>query len=208
MAKNSVRIAGANPPATRSQIWKTPKEEIYDPLDEQFNFAFDLAADDENFLADLYLTEKENALSFEWTIDSLIERCKLNTQDCTSKGNGYHGYHNTAWCNPPYNDLDPWIEQMLKGAKNGITIVALLPNNTDRPWFRFGILQSKNVEHYFYGGVEVIRTWESGKKKGRPVYKNRISFGDPTADERDAPGKGNILAIFRPPLPSCWHKGK
>lgn len=162
--------------------WSTP-DHIYKPLDEIFSFSFDLAASKENAKAPLYLTEAEDALGFEWSIVNLISRarCKEGVRPNLN-----------CWLNPPYNNIGSWMEKCLEAQSNKLTVVALLPNRTDRPWFR-NIVMSNS--HYFFFGDD---------EPEKPV--NRIKFEDPTDSNRQNPGEGSILSIFYPELPRCWRK--
>lgn len=93
--------------------YQTPPE-VFDPLHREFHFMLDAAADAANHKVSRWFGPggvREDALSVAWV-----------------GGN--------VWLNPPYKKLRPWIEKAeQEAAKHGITVVALLPNNTDAPWF-------------------------------------------------------------------------
>ena len=179
-----VRVSGGSSiDERRTDSWMTP-DDIYDPLNQIFNFSFDLAAGDENAKAPLYFTEKEDSLSFEWNYRNLV----MNSRCSAAVKPNMH-----CWLNPPYRDLESWVYHAIEGSKNGLTIAALLPANPDRPWFGHVV---RKIEHYWYGDDE------------RKTAQNRIPFIDPrNPTAKSSPGKGNLLAIFRPPLPKCWHRG-
>lgn len=188
----SAKNGGGNDDDTRRDDWITP-DDIYNPINKLARFDFDLAASDDNAKTHYYLTEEEDALSFEWTIENLLDRCKKKA------GLYYFGSLN-AWINPPYNLIEPWIYNAIEGARSGLTFWMMLPNNTDRPWFRHGV--RKHSEWYVYGDDEKTK-----KYRGEMIPTNRINFIDPSSGARNANTKGSVLAIFRPPLPKCWHKG-
>ncbi len=45
--------------------WRTPKE-LFDRLNEEFGFEYDLAASDENHLCPSYYTKENSALNYLW----------------------------------------------------------------------------------------------------------------------------------------------
>lgn len=175
----SVRVSGGvSPGEKRRDDWQTPGE-IFCPLDDQFFFWIDMAATRGNHRAPYFLDEEIDALSIPWNMQSLRQAVK---QDHLSV-NPLPEHRVNVWLNPPYTNLEPWIDKCIEGAANGLTIVALLPPNVDQKWFRKCIL---HADCY--------------------VYNGRIKFVDPTEKKRSAPGKGNLLAIFRPALPEGWTK--
>lgn len=64
--------------------WRTPPE-IFEPLNERFNFRYDMAAADHNALCARYYTEQNSALGIEWPAA-------------------------WKWCNPPYSKPLPWFQ--------------------------------------------------------------------------------------------------
>lgn len=193
----SVRVSGGiSPGENRRDDWQTP-DYIYDPINAVYQFSFDLAASDENHLAPRYLTIEEDALSFEWTLENLLDRCRPSWLMEPPR-------NLNIWVNFPFDDADSWIYHCMEGARNGLTVVAMCPANTDRPWFRHGVM--KHSRWFVYGDDECRGRKTKQHPEGAP--RNRIPFIDPTGEKRDAPGKGNVLAIFDPPLPKCWHQAK
>ena len=41
-----------------------------------------------------------------------------------------------VFCNPPYSQIDLWVDKALQQVSNADSIVMLLPNWTDRAWFQ------------------------------------------------------------------------
>lgn len=76
--------------------WRTPPEPFHN-LDREFNFVADMASDHDNHLCDLYFTEEDDSLSFDWysVIEALVNK----------RGTKY------AWCNPPYSNPLPWVKK-------------------------------------------------------------------------------------------------
>ena len=95
--------------SSKSDLWETPQE-IYDALDKEFGFMLDACALPENAKCDRYYTPKDNGLIQPW--------------------------RGTVWCNPPYGrDVGRWVAKAAESAKQGATVVMLLPARTDTRWF-------------------------------------------------------------------------
>lgn len=95
------------------QDWTTP-DDLFDPINSEFNFTLDAAASPENTRAPLYFTEKDNGLSKSWG-------------------------KNTVWLNPPYGQkngsLKDWVKKSYEESLNGATVVLLIPARTNTVWF-------------------------------------------------------------------------
>jgi len=98
--------------------WRTPPE-IWNPLNEEFDFDLDAAADFSNHLCVNYL---ENALDVDWPGTRIF-------------------------CNPPYGKmLDPFIKKCAAEAEKGKIVVALIPMRTRAAWWHdFVIGKAKEV---------------------------------------------------------------
>lgn len=93
---------------------RTPRE-LFDPLNEEFNFSLDAAASRDNKLCDAYYDRRTSGLENPW-------------------------YAFNVWCNPPYSDLRPWVQKATDeiGKPGGPpVIVMLLPaNRTEQSWWQ------------------------------------------------------------------------
>lgn len=90
----------------------TPPE-IFDPLDEEFEFSLDVCATKKNTKCKKYFNKKQNGLKQSW------------------KGH-------TCWCNPPYDvkSIEAFVDKAIEEVKKyEITVVMLLPAKTDQKWF-------------------------------------------------------------------------
>lgn len=88
--------------------WGTPKW-LFDRLNREFAFSFDVASSDSNHKVPAYYTKKMNALTLPW------------------------GESN--WCNPPYSDIGPWVAKAYtETLKNNLSVL-LLPADTSTAWF-------------------------------------------------------------------------
>lgn len=134
--------------------WSTPQD-LFDELNEEFNFDLDVCASDWNHKTDRYFTENDDALSRDW--------------DC-----------NCFWMNPPYSDrnLEKWIRYadilVKKSATNGLfsinrTGVALVPARIETKYFHECVFN--NEIRFIQGRVHF--TDENGKS-GRPRFGSML----------------------------------
>ena len=85
-------------------IFETPQW-LFDTLNKEFNFNWDLACNADNIKCPLYFAEEEmNSLNESWY------KCE--------------GW---LWLNPPYSPLKPWIVKTQEENKKGARIVVLCP---------------------------------------------------------------------------------
>lgn len=58
-----------------------------------------------------------------------------------------------CWCNPPYGrEIYKWVRKASISAKNGATVVMLIPARTDTKWFHEYIYRKENVKVKFIKG--------------------------------------------------------
>lgn len=77
-------------------------------------FAVDLAASQDNAVADAYYDENDDALIQEWA----------------SPTGGW------GFCNPPYADIEPWVAKAWLEARKGASIAMLLPASVGSNWWK------------------------------------------------------------------------
>lgn len=84
--------------------------ETFDPLNARFGFTLDVAALPHNAKLPRFFTPDDDGLSQDWTGERV-------------------------WCNPPYSDIEPWVQKArVSGAE---LIVMLLPaNRTEQGWWQ------------------------------------------------------------------------
>lgn len=129
---------------------RTPRE-VFDPLNEEFEFTLDAAASPENALCGHYYHLGNSGLEGNWR-------------------------EHRVWVNPPYSDIRPWIEKMLRSGAQ--LVVMLLPaNRCEQGWW----------QDY----IEPLR--RAGKIETR-FLRGRLRFDTPDHDYTAQP-KGN-----RPPF--------
>lgn len=101
---------------SKSDEWETPQD-LFDNLNNQFNFTFDVCATKENAKCLKYFTKKDNSLKKKWP-------------------------KSWKWMNPPYGrEIHNWI---YKASDVGKT-VCLLPARTDTKWFHYCILKKAEI---------------------------------------------------------------
>lgn len=97
--------------SSKSMEWETPQN-LFNNLNEEFNFTLDPCSTRENAKCEKYYTIKENGLIQDWK-------------------------NETVFCNPPYGaDIKKWVQKCYEeNIKNNITIVMLIPARTDTKYF-------------------------------------------------------------------------
>lgn len=112
--------------SSKTVEWETPQE-LFDQLNNEFNFQFDVCASKENAKVGRFWRKDDDGLSKNWK---------------EIKG--------WKWMNPPYGrEIGKWVK---KAAESGKT-VCLLPARTDTRWFHEYIYQTYDaVEIRFIKG--------------------------------------------------------
>lgn len=95
----------------KSDEWETPQD-LFDRLNEEFDFTLDACADESNAKCMLYFDKAQDGLKRDW--------------------GGYR-----VWCNPPYSNVKEWIRKCYyEGHKPNTTVVALVFSRTDTRWWQ------------------------------------------------------------------------
>jgi phage N-6-adenine-methyltransferase len=90
------------------QDWETP-DELFNPLNEEFGFTFDVCATKENTKCSNFYTISDNALEQKWS--------------------------GVCWMNPPFGEQGKWVRKAYQEGLNGTTVVCLLPARTNTGWW-------------------------------------------------------------------------
>lgn len=99
--------------------WATPQW-LFDELDKEFHFTLDVCASEENAKCRTFYSKAQDGLQQEWS--------------------------GSVWCNPPYGrQIAHWVKKASEAAKDGTTVVMLIPARTDTKWFH----------DYCYGKAEI-----------------------------------------------------
>lgn len=97
---------------SKNNLWETPLRELeyYSALLGVFP-RLDVCATDSNAKCKEYLTEIDNALDKEWTVD--------------------------FFCNPPYSQIEDWIHKAFyQSKKNNVDGLLLVNANTSTRWWK------------------------------------------------------------------------
>lgn len=126
--------------------WRTPAY-IFNYLDQLFHFTTDVAASSDNHLCDRYFTEADNALVKEWG--------EVN------------------YCNPPYDDIKPWVVKAIEQMNQGKITVMLIPADTSVGWFKLAFDHCSSAV-FLTGRIAFINADTgkavSGNNKGSVVF--------------------------------------
>lgn len=159
------------------QFRETPHE-IVAALVQIYGCQIDLAANRSNKKLRLYLSEEEgdwtegyrgDAFDTDWS--KLVFDLRDNAEDERRVTVGF--------CNPPYEDIAPWLAKAIEEASNGFTSVFLVPTFNGERWNRL----------VWEGAREIL------------LLQGRISFILPSTGKPD-PGnnRGSMIAVFGPKL--------
>ena len=95
------------------QDWATP-DDFLRAVENRFGRPnIDLAAGPENAVCDLYISAEDDSLSIDWGMLGLV----------------------TAWLNPPYSNIGPWVAKAAASAWSMRTLV-LIPASVGSNWWR------------------------------------------------------------------------
>lgn len=123
-AKNNGRYNG------NGRHWATPPE-VFEPLDDEFNFTLDPCATPENAKCARFFTEADDGLSKDWSRDRVF-------------------------MNPPYGrEIYPWTKKAREEAERGALVVGLVPASTDLKWWHDDIVGRAEVR-YIRGRVRFL----------------------------------------------------
>lgn len=96
--------------SSKTNEWATPQN-LFDELDDEFNFTLDPCATDENTKCSNYFTIEDDGLSKDWSND-------------------------VVFMNPPYGrEIKRWVKKAYKESLNGATVVCLIPARTDTTYW-------------------------------------------------------------------------
>lgn len=89
--------------------WETPQE-LFDLLDSEFHFGLDVCATAQNAKCADFFTPSTDGLAQTWA--------------------------GTCWMNPPYGqEIGQWVAKAFTSAKEGATVVCLVPARVDTGWW-------------------------------------------------------------------------
>lgn len=174
MPKNN-RPAQPRPRLTRgvfsshSVEWSTPGD-IYHWLDEQFHFELDVCATRHNHKCPRYFTRETDGLAQSWA--------------------------GACFMNPPYRVIEPWMQKAVASARNGATVVCLIPVRSDTVWWHDTIPYAAEV--WLLNGRLSFTKHDS---RGNPVEgTSNAAFPCAVVVFRpDPPAEGPVYRLVTPP---------
>ena len=142
----------------------TPPE-FFAPLHERFRFTVDACAEDYNAVLPRYWTPEDDGLRKSWTGERV-------------------------WCNPPYDDIVPWLRKAW-GAKKADLIVMLLPaDRTWQDWWQGWIEEYRDTRARDGGWRELHTEFLPGR------MRHLIPHGNGYWEEAGFRPYGHVLAIW------------
>ncbi len=113
----------------KKDTYATPQS-VFDYFNREFQFDFDVCAEDETAKYDLYFTKEVDALIQDWS-----EHC------------------NRAWCNPPYSNITPWVEKAIEQQEKGVTTVMFVMCDLSVGWFKKALSKCSEVRFIIGGRI-------------------------------------------------------
>ncbi|QSX32493.1 phage N-6-adenine-methyltransferase [Shewanella avicenniae] len=164
-----VGFANSSTPVEIRNLWRTP-DFAFVPLNNEFRFALDVAADAMNAkVPDNFITAEENALTVSWA-DRIPAGKPL-----------------TAWCNPPYDNIQPWLDKAhFEASTRGLTTVCFVPLTPDAGWWPTNASEIRQI-------TGVRRKGDARNISGRVKFI-RADTGKPVNGQN----KGSCYIIFAP----------
>ncbi len=152
--------------SSRSDEWETPQD-LFDNLDNVFNFTLDPCATNTNYKCNKYYTIKDNGLSKSWAGEMVF-------------------------VNPPYgNKLKEWVKKCYQESKHA-DIVLLMPARTDTRYQHDYIFKYAKAICYIKGRLKfenrLLPSWKadgSHKLSSAPFPSQIVVFADNITNEQE-----------------------
>jgi phage N-6-adenine-methyltransferase len=130
--------------------WGTPPA-IYLPLDREFNFTLDVAADGNNAAHVRFLTKDTDALATSWAGE-------------------------TVYCNPPYGrEIGQWLRKAIaERDEHEVTSVFLVPARTGNRWFHDLVLPEAAEVRFIQGRLSYTIRRGPVRRKGRAPFDSMV----------------------------------
>jgi phage N-6-adenine-methyltransferase len=130
---------------SETDLWETPLD-FFAELDAEFRFQLDVCAIAENAKCPRFFSPEEDGLTQTWT--------------------------GICWMNPPYGRaIGAWIEKAWRSARDGATVVCLVPARTDTRWWHEYVMKASEVR-YLRGRLKF-----GGEENSAPFPSALVVFG-------------------------------
>ena len=115
--------------SSKSNEWATPQN-LFDELNDEFNFTLDPCATDENAKCNKYFTIEDDGLSKDWS-------------------------NEVVFMNPPYGrEIKKWIKKAYEESLKGATVVCLIPARTDTTYWHDFIFDKADDIRFLRGRLK------------------------------------------------------
>lgn len=115
--------------SSKTNEWTTPND-LYNRLNDEFNFTLDPCATHKNHKCDKYFTIEDDGLSKDWSKD-------------------------VVFMNPPYGrEIKKWIEKAYEESLKGATVVCLIPARTDTTYWHDYIFNKASDIRFLKGRLK------------------------------------------------------
>ena len=174
-----------------NDLWSTPPE-VFEALDKEFCFGFDVCAEYETAKCSDYWTIEDDALSKDWAEDA---KSRIPGAGLIEMG--------ALWCNPPYSNIKPWVEKAIEAQLNGRMTVMLVMCDPSVKWFSLAQQYASETRFVTDGRLAFLKNGvpQKGNNKGSVIFvfdPHRISAGHVSFVTREAlmeKGKVNKLEV-------------
>jgi len=131
--------------------WATPFE-VFDQLDFEFGFDWDVCAENSTAKHADYWTIDDDSLSKDWVHD---------TKNAV-----------WLWCNPPYSKIMPWVEKAIEAQAGGVGVVMLVMCDPSVKWFAKALEYCSEVRFITNGRLGFVNNGvvQKGNNKGSVIF--------------------------------------
>lgn len=162
-----------------NDLWATPPE-VFEALDKEFCFGFDVCAEYETAKCPDYWTIEDDALSKDWAEDA---KCRIPGAGLIEMG--------ALWCNPPYSKIAPWVEKAIEAQLKGRMTVMLVMCDPSVKWFSLAQQYASEIRFITDGRLAFLKNGvpQKGNNKGSVIFvfdPHRISAGHVSFVTREA----------------------
>lgn len=162
-----------------NDLWATPPE-VFEALDKEFCFGFDVCAEYETAKCADYWTIEDDALSKDWAEDA---KCRIPGAGLIEMG--------ALWANPPYSNIRPFVEKAIEAQLNGRMTVMLVMCDPSVKWFSLAQRYASETRFVTDGRLAFLKNGvpQKGNNKGSVIFvfdPHRISAGHVSWVTREA----------------------
>lgn len=184
--------------------WRTPRP-LFDALNQEFTFAVDAAADQENKLCSEFFGPRHgnpalrDALIVDWAACSCDLYFFLNPPFSRKKARELKKAGDPHWRD---YTVDAWAEKCWRESQRGCTIVAVLPFAPQTEWYRRYVYGHLPHQHPYVATSEYVRQTDGGWAGHAAMQErrlpHRISFARPDGSPADNAGVNSAIIVWSP----------